>query len=545
MAHLDVGLGSLPFDVFQDPSLATVPGLHPLLGPLERLEQRFGIAAEPRPQARGDPLGPLGAVALHEDVVVERHILPPGAGVALPAAAADELAVDACGVMEFRADHVQAAEFLHAVAKLDVGAAASHVRRDGDLPMLARLRDDLRLSLDVPRVEHGVYEARLGEHLGELLRLVDRPRADQHGPAHGMHLGHLGDDPRELVGLVGADGGRQPLTDRRPVGGDHRHGHVVGPRELAGARGDRAGHARQVGPAGEEILDRDPSGVARGHGDFDLFLGLHRLMQAVLPAAALGGAAGKLVDDHDLAVADDVLPVAAEESAGAERPLDGVVDLQQARRVELRGPLERPHAAAAAAEQFAGLLLDILLEIFVGFERGGDIGRKPKQGLLGGLGLAGRGGDDQRRAGLVDQHVVGLVDERKPEGPLEQLCTARRGSAGELGAEVAAPLVELPLDQPVLEEVEAKLLGRAVGDVAGVGLAPLVEIHLRLDDAHFQAEGLVDRRHPFSVAAGEVVVDRGEVGALAGEGIEHEGQRGHERLAFARLHLGDRPLHER
>ena len=48
--------------------------------------------------------------------------------------------------------------------------------------------------------------------------------------------------------------------------------------------------------------------------------------------------------------------------------------------------------------------------------------------------------------------------------------------------------------------------------------------------------------HPFRVAAGEVVVDGDDVHALAGEGVEVGGQRGDERLALARLHLGDAAL---
>ena len=50
----------------------------------------------------------------------------------------------------------------------------------------------------------------------------------------------------------------------------------------------------------------------------------------------------------------------------------------------------------------------------------------------------------------------------------------------------------------------------------------------------------VERRHPLGVAAGQVVVDRDEVDALAGERVERDGERGGQRLALAGLHLGDR-----
>ena len=337
----------------------------------------------------------------------------------------------------------------------------------------------------------------------------------------------------------------EPLADRRAVGRHGGHGHVVGAADLGGAGGDRARHAGQMRPAGEEILDRDPGGMSRGHRDLDALLGLHGLMQPVAPGAALRGPAREFVDDHDLAVANDVLPVADERLSSPQRPLDRLVDRKQAHRVEQFRSLERPHAAAAAAEQFTGLLLDVVFVVFVALERFGNGGCEAKDRLLHGLRLPRRRGDDQRRAGLVDEHVVGLVDERKPVGPLQEFRAAGGGLAGEHRPQIAPALGDLAAHQPVLEEVEAEILGRAVGDVAGIRLAPRVEIHLRLHDAHRQPEHLVDRLHPLGVALGKVVVDRGQMGAPAGQGVEHQRQRGDERLSLARLHLDDRPVHER
>ncbi len=47
------------------------------------------------------------------------------------------------------------------------------------------------------------------------------------------------------------------------------------------------------------------------------------------------------------------------------------------------------------------------------------------------------------------------------------------------------------------------------------------------------------RAHPLGVAAGQVVVDRDDVDALAGQRVQVGRQRRHQRLAFAGLHLGD------
>ena len=57
-----------------------------------------------------------------------------------------------------------------------------------------------------------------------------------------------------------------------------------------------------------------------------------------------------------------------------------------------------------------------------------------------------------------------------------------------------------------------------------------------------ETEELVDAAHPLRVALGQVVVDRHDVHAAPGQRIEIDRQRGDQRLALARLHLGDLAL---
>ena len=110
-------------------------------------------------------------------------------------------------------------------------------------------------------------------------------------------------------------------------------------------------------------------------------------------------------------------------------------------------------------------------------------------------GLFGRAGDDQRRARLVDQDVVDLVDDREGVPALD------------LFAEV--------LGHVVAQVVEAELGVGAVDDVAGVrALLLLVGLHV-LQHADGDAERVVDRAHPFRVALRQVVVDGHQVHALA------------------------------
>ena len=73
----------------------------------------------------------------------------------------------------------------------------------------------------------------------------------------------------------------------------------------------------------------------------------------------------------------------------------------------------------------------------------------------------------------------------------------------------------------------------------GVLLAPEIGRLIVLDTTAGQTEEAVELAHPFRVAAGEVIVDRHEVRAATGEGIEIERQSGDEGLAFAGRHFRD------
>ncbi len=138
------------------------------------------------------------------------------------------------------------------------------------------------------------------------------------------------------------------------------------------------------------------------------------------------------------------------------------------------------------------------------------------------LGLAA---DDERRARLVDQDRVDLVDDRVGQ--------AARDPVGDV------------LDHVVAQVVEAELVVRAVGHVGGVGGLLGLARHLRRVDADREAHEVVEPPHPLGVAPGQVVVDRDQVHALAGERVEVDRQGRHQRLALAGAHLGDLAVVER
>ncbi len=138
--------------------------------------------------------------------------------------------------------------------------------------------------------------------------------------------------------------------------------------------------------------------------------------------------------------------------------------------------------------------------------------------------LFSRSGNNQRRPRLVDQDAVHFVDDREAMASLHVV--------REFELHVVAQVVE------------AKLIIRAVGDVAAVRDLAFGVVQLVLDHANRHAKEPINAAHPLGVAPRQIVVHRDDVNALAFERIEIGGQGSHERLAFAGLHLGDHPLVE-
>jgi len=252
--------------------------------------------------------------------------------------------------------------------------------------------------------------------------------------------------------------------------------------------------------------------------------------------------AGELVDDEHLAVDDDVVTVLLVELLGLQRVVDeadqgGVARLVQVADAELVLDL-----LDALVGELHRALLQVDLVVVLGVDLvelscallGGVLGGVDALHALGDAGQllvpildrhvvealrVGRAADDQRGTGLVDQDGVDLVDDREEVPSLDQLLVTPR--------------------HVVAQVVEAELVVGAVGDVAGVGGPVRLRGLVAEDDADIEAEETVHPAHPLRVALGEVVVDRDDVHAVAGQCVEIGRQRADERLALTGLHLGD------
>ncbi len=397
----------------------------------------------------------------------------------------------------------------------DVDAAAGHVGGHGHRPHPARLGNDRCLPLVVLGVEHLVGDALLAQQVAQMLGLLDRDRAHQHRLARLVAAGDVLDHGGELaslghvhqVGLVEADG--------RLIRRDLEHLQPVDLLELGGLGQGRSRHPRQLLVHAEVVLEGD-----RGQGlvlllDPYPLLGLDGLVQALGIPPALEDAAGELIDDLDLTVADHVVDVAVVQLLGPQRHVEVVdqVDVGVVVHVGDAEDLLDPGHPRLGGNDLALGLVHLVVEVAA--QTLHDAGEVAVP--LGHVGDPAA--DDQRGPGFVDEDRVDLIHDGEVVAPLHHVL----GAHGHVVAQV----------------VEAELVVGAVGQVGGVGRAALVGQHRGLDEPHRQAQEAVDAPHPFGVALGQVVVDRDHVHPEAAQGVEVDRHRGDQRLALAGLHLGD------
>ena len=170
----------------------------------------------------------------------------------------------------------------------------------------------------------------------------------------------------------------------------------------------------------------------------------------------------------------------------------------------------------AGSQQLLGLVQGVLGNGFLRIEQVDHVGLQFVE--LVAVSIGSRAGNDQRRPGVVNQNRVDFVHNGEVVAALHQFL----GEAGHVVPQV----------------IESKLVVGAEGDVCCVRLASGVGVGLVFVYAVYrEAVELVKWAHPFCVALGEVVVDGYQVHAKAGEGVEVNGQGGHQGLAFSRGHF--------
>ena len=137
-----------------------------------------------------------------------------------------------------------------------------------------------------------------------------------------------------------------------------------------------------------------------------------------------------------------------------------------------------------------------------------------------------RAGNNQRRPRLIDQDRVHLIDNRILQRPLSHL--RHRGL------------------HIIAQVVKSEFIIGTIGDIAAVLRPPLGTsgIHIRLNRTNGHPQCVVHRTHPLSIALGKVVIDGDQMHLAAGQMDQICRQRRHQRLALTGGHLGDFALEQ-
>ncbi len=421
--------------------------------------------------------------------------------------------------MALRAEHVQAAKFRDSRAKRDVGTTTGHVGRDRHLARVTGILDNLGFAAVVLRVQDLVRNAFLFQEAVEVFGLLDGSRTHEERLAllvtgldfcdNGLPLGILGLVDQVL--LVLADAGL--------VGRDDPGVHVVDLDKFGRFGFGRTGHARKLLVHAEVVLERDGRKRLVLAADLHLLLGLDGLVHTVGVTAAFHESARVLVHDHDLAVTHDIVHVLLVEVPCAERLVQEVHPVGML-AVEVRNLHQALDVVHALLGELDVLVLLVDGEILVLHELLRNlVGLRVLVGRI-----LGRAADDERGTGLVDQDGVHFVHNAEVELALHQL--------GRVDRHVVAQVVE------------AELIVGTVGDVAVVARAALFGIEPVHDKAHGKAQELVHEAHLLRVTAGEVVVHRHHVHAVATETVQVDGEGCGKGLTFTGRHFGNRALVE-
>ena len=258
------------------------------------------------------------------------------------------------------------------------------------------------------------------QQLREVLGLLDARGADEDRLALLVALDDVLDDGG-VLGLLGAvdQVGLVDALHRRGSSGSGRR-RACRSGELGGLGHGRTGHAAELVVEAEEVLQRDRGERLVLLLDLDALLRLDRLVHALVVAAAGQDAAGVLVDDQDLAVHDDVVLVELEQLLGLERVVQVADERGVDRLVEVVDAEPVLDLRDAGLEDADGALLLVDLVVLVEREALHDLGELDVPLLR----LVGRAADDQRRARLVDEDRVDLVDDGEVVAALHQLVLA-------------------------------------------------------------------------------------------------------------------------
>ncbi|MNC10300.1 hypothetical protein D3C75_579390 [compost metagenome] len=375
-------------------------------------------------------------------------------------------------------------------------------------------------------VQHLVGNALLLQHGRQLLGVLNGDGTDQHRLFVLMPFDDFLHYRTELACFGLVHHVRQILPDHRPVGGHHYNLQAIDLLELFFLGLCRTGHTGQLAVHPEVVLEGDGGQRHAFILDFDAFLGLNRLMQAVAVTAAHHEASGEFIYDDNLfrfvflIHLHDIIHIALHNGVGLQ-PLGYMVVnsdigmVEEVLNVEIALRLGHP-----CFRQGDGFQLHIHVVILL-FPQGHDetVGCHIQIRRLGGL-----SGNNKRRPRFIHQNGVHFVHNGIIKGPLHHLLFIQ--------------------NHIVPQVIKAELIVRTIGNITGISSLLVLMAHLCQVQAYCHTEEIIYFAHFVTAHGGQIIIDRYQVDAFAGQCIQIQRQSSCLGFTFTGFHFGNPPAVE-
>ena len=373
------------------------------------------------------------------------------------------------------------------------------------------------------------------QHTRQQLGFFNGNRTDQNRLSLFVTLGDLFNDCLVLALFCAVDQVCVVDTLYRTVGRNCDNVQLVNFTEFVFLCHCRTGHARQLGVQTEIVLECDG---CQGLGflcDLYAFLCLDCLVQTVIETTSQHLTSGKLVDDDNFAVLDDIVDILPHHAVCFQC----LVDMVQQRHVFRIHQIVHSEVlfcfldTTACDRRCLGLfvydVIRILVDLFLVLLVVHFYDRCRSQRLCELIhnavqrsGLVALTGNDKRCSRLVDQDGVHFVYNGKVMFPLY--------------------LVLLINDHVVTQIVKSQLIVGAVCNIAVISRTALVVVQTMQDTADCQTQEPQHLAHFIRLCLCQIVVDGNHVYTLARQCIQICSNASHQCFTFTGFHLGNTAL---
>ena len=279
------------------------------------------------------------------------------------------------------------------------------------------------------------------------------------------------------------------------------------------------------------------NGSKRFGFSFDLYalFRLDCLMQAIAESAAIHKTSGKVINDDDLTICDNVFLVTFHRTISFQGIIDIVLKIEVLRiRKVIHAEVllclldtfrSKNRCSSLFINNIVAVSADIInIDFFICLNYDKFLkGFNKTVGLSIHIGrFAAHSGNNKRSSRFIDKDTIDLVDDSINEFTLNHLLFS--------------------VNHVITEVIESEFIIRTIRNIRIICFTAVGIIHVMNDQSDGKTKITVHLTHPFTISAGEVIINRNYVNSAAGKSIKINRQCSNKCFTFTCLHLSDSAL---